>query len=112
MYDLLLGKKTRRPSAIFTSKSTLNTVHHALDSRLCNLVVDAAAIRPSRQKATVLHRPEMLGRHVAWDLTRFGEFSNRKLALEHHLDHAKPDRMRQGSQAFSGLLEILQVSQS
>ena len=93
------------------AKAALNALYYSRHGRFGNLIVDSSPDLPAREKAAVLHRSQVFRSHVAGDRARFGQVAHREFALEHHLHHAKPDRMRQGPQTFGGLPEILQVGQ-
>ena len=54
----------------------------------------------------MLHQPQVLGGHVAGNVTSLGNLPNRQFTLEHQLHHPQPHRVRQGPQALGSLLKV------
>jgi hypothetical protein len=59
----------------------------------------------------MLHQSKMFGRHMIGDFTRLGQFSYRVRIIEQHLNHAKPHRVCQCSEALSGLSHHVELDQ-
>jgi hypothetical protein len=107
-YDDLYGEKNL---PLPTSEPTFDALHDVRQMWLCDLVVRVSSLLPPRQEAAMLHQSQVLGRHVIGNLARLGEFLNRILATQQHLDHAEPNRVRQGSKALRGFGHHIQVDQ-
>jgi hypothetical protein len=60
------------------------------------------------QKTAPLHEPQVFGGHVAGDSARLGKFPYHVPALEEHLHHPKPMRMRQNLETFRRLRQGVQ----
>jgi len=59
------------------------------------------------EQAAMLHHSQVFGGDVAGAPAGLGDLANRKFLLEHELHHSEPHGMREGSQAFGGLLEFV-----
>jgi hypothetical protein len=79
--------------------------------RLGDGVIHEAALLFRREESAPLHEAEVLGRHVAGDFARLGQFADGVLTLEQHLYHAQAMRVCQNPQTLGGLSEGLEAGQ-
>ena len=81
------------------------------ERRLDDLIVDASSFLSSGEEAAVLHQTQVFGRHVAGNLARFGEFSDRIFAVEQHLHDPQSHRVAERTQTLRRRLQVFQIDQ-